>query len=198
VVVGLRNPGSEHAGSRHNVGGEVVTVLARRAGVELRRARRGIRAQVAEGRFGETAALLALPTTFMNEAGQAIAPMLRWYGIEPTGLLVAHDDIDLGFGLLRVQFGRGSGGNNGVRSTIGSLGTRDFWRLRIGVGRPPGRMDPADFVLRPFTRAERPEMDVVVELAADVAEVFLAAGGDAARRVAGDLNVRGRDGEAEA
>jgi PTH1 family peptidyl-tRNA hydrolase len=124
--------------------------------------------------------------------------MLRWYGIEPTGLLVAHDDIDLGFGLLRVQFGRGSGGNNGVRSTIGSLGTRDFWRLRIGVGRPPGRMDPADFVLRPFTRAERPEMDVVVELAADVAEVFLAAGGDAARRVAGDLNVRGRDGEAEA
>lgn len=175
-----------------------MSVLARRAGVELRRARRGIRAQVAEARFGEAATVLALPTTFMNEAGQSIAPLLRWYGIAPEDLLVVHDDIDLAFGLLRVQFGRGPGGNNGVRSTIGSLGTRDFWRLKVGVGRPPGRMDPADFVLRPFTRAERPEMDVVVELAADVAEIYLAAGGDPARQAAGDLNVRGRDGEAEA
>ena len=92
-----------------------------------------------------------MPTTFMNESGQAVAPLVRYFDAEPDELLVLHDDIDLPFGKIRLQFGRGSGGNNGARSVIHSLGTKEFWRLKCGVGRPPGRMDPARFVLRRFT-----------------------------------------------
>lgn len=133
--------------------------------------------------------MLVIPRTFMNESGQAIAPLMRYYDADPEQLLVVHDDIDLPFAKLRVQFGRGPGGNNGVRSTIRSIGTQDFWRLKIGVGRPPGRMDPADYVLRPFTASERPEIDVSLQQAADLVELFAAEGGEAANQRAGELNV---------
>lgn len=124
----------------------------------------------------------------MNESGQSVAPLVRYYGIDVDRLLVIHDDIDVPFGRLKVQFGRGHGGNNGVRSTIGSIGTPDFWRLKVGVGRPPGRMDPADFVLKRFSPAEREDIDVAVYRATDVIDRFIDEGGEAARQFAGELN----------
>ena len=132
--------------------------------------------------------LLAVPRTFMNESGQAVAPLMRYYDVAPADLIVVHDDIDLPFAKLRVQPDRGAGGNNGVASIIRSLGTQEFWRLKCGVGRPPGRMDPADFVLRPFAGAEREEAALMVQRAADLLEVFAAEGGDAARQRAGEMN----------
>jgi PTH1 family peptidyl-tRNA hydrolase len=129
-----------------------------------------------------------LPTTSMNESGQAVAPLVRYYGVAPANILVVHDDIDVPFGKVKVQQSGGHAGNNGVRSVIGSLGDPDFWRLKIGVGRPPGRVDPADFVLSRFSKAERPEVDVSVYRAAEVIERFIAHGGEDARQFAGELN----------
>ena len=188
LIIGLRNPGPKYDRTRHNIGAEVVEVLASRHGASFKKARRFIRAQVAEVRIDGVATVLALPTTFMNEAGQAVAPLTRYYGTEPDRLLVVHDDIDLPFAKLRVSHDRGPGGNNGVKSIIRSLGSQEFWRLKCGVGRPPGRMDPAAFVLKGFAAKERPEIDVSIQLAADVAERFVTNGGDAARQLAGELN----------
>jgi PTH1 family peptidyl-tRNA hydrolase len=190
VVVGLGNPGPGYAGTRHNVGAEIVAILAERRGVKLKKARLGIRADVGETRSGEAKAVLALPRTFMNESGQAVAPLVRYYRTPLDKLMVVHDDIDLPFGKLRLQFGRGAGGNNGVASVIRSLGSRDFWRLKFGVGRPPGRIDPADFVLKRFTAAERAEVDLLVQWAADALEVYLAEGPEAARQAAGEATAR--------
>ena len=124
----------------------------------------------------------------MNESGQAVAPLCRYYGIESDRILVIHDDIDVPFGKLKVQWGRGHGGNNGVRSVIGSLKTEDFWRLKIGVGRPPSHMDPADYVLGRFRSNESEAVDVAVYRAADVAAMFITDGGERARQFAGELN----------
>lgn len=189
LIVGLRNPGPKYDATRHNLGAEVVSLLAERHGGSFKKARRFIRAQVAEVRIGDTAAVLALPLTFMNESGQAVAPLMRYYRTPNDALLVIHDDIDLPFSKLRVGHDSGPGGNNGVKSIIRSLGAADFWRLKIGVGRPPGRMDPAAFVLKRFAAKERPEIDVSVQLAADVAETFAALGGEDARQRAGESNV---------
>ncbi len=144
-----------------------------------------MRAEVSETRLGDTRAVLAMPTTFMNESGQAVAPLMRYFDGAPADLLIIHDDIDLPFAKIRLQYDRGSGGNNGARSVIRSLGTQEFWRLKCGVGRPPGRMDPAAFVLRRFTAKEQPEIDVVVEHAADVVERFIIEGGPAAQQLTG-------------
>lgn len=154
-----------------------------------KRARQGIRAEVAEINLEGNRAVLALPTTSMNESGQSVAPLVRYFGVDGDRLLVVHDDIDVPFAKLKVQWSRGHGGNNGVRSTIGSLKTNDFWRLKIGVGRPHGRMDPADFVLSRFRGDEREDADVAVYRAADVIERFVTSGGEAARQFAGELNV---------
>jgi len=133
-------------------------------------------------------AVVALPTTFMNESGQAVAPLVRYYGIELDDLLIVHDDIDVPFGKLKMQWAGGHGGNNGVRSVAGSMKSPDFWRLKIGVGRPPGRVDPADFVLSRFSRSEDPEIDVSVYRAADVIARFITHGGEDARQLTGELN----------
>lgn len=186
LVVGLRNPGAKYEATRHNVGADVVTAFGDRLGATFKRARLSIRAEVAETRWADQPVVLALPHSFMNESGQSVAPLARYYRVTPDRLLIVHDDIDLPFAKLRVQFGRGAGGNNGVRSVIGSLGTQDFWRLKFGVGRPPGSMNPADYVLRPFPTAERPEVDLTVQYGADVIEEFVAAGGDAASQLAGE------------
>jgi PTH1 family peptidyl-tRNA hydrolase len=154
----------------------------------LKRARQGIAADVAETNLSGSRAVAAIPRTFMNESGQAVAPLCRYYGIDPSQTLVIHDDIDVPFGKLKVQLGRGHGGNNGVRSVIGSLKTEDFWRLKIGVGRPPGQMDPADYVLSRFRSAEREAIDVAVYRAADVAAMFITDGGERTRQFAGELN----------
>lgn len=159
--------------------------MAARHGESFKRARRTIRAEVSEVRIAGLRAVLAMPTTFMNESGQAVAPLLRYFDGVPADLLIVHDDIDLPFTKLRLHFDRGSGGNNGARSIIRSLGTQEFWRLKCGVGRPPGRMDPAEYVLRRFSTKEQPEVDLMVAQAADVVESFVTDGGTAAQQLTG-------------
>ncbi len=167
------------------MGGRVVDLLGERHRLKFKRARLGIRAQVGELRIGPSRAVLALPTTFMNESGQAVGPLLRYYRTGLERLLIVHDDIDLPFAKLRVQFGRGAGGQNGVASIIKTLGTNEFWRLKFGVGRPRGSKDPADHVLEPFSKAERDDVDVLVQFAADAVEAFVTHDPEAARQIAG-------------
>lgn len=138
--------------------------------------------------------MLVLPLTFMNESGGPVQSLQRYF--KPDRLLAVHDDIDLPFGKLRLHHGRGTGGHNGVASLVRSLGDSGFWRLKIGVGRPPGRMDPADFVLRRFTKKEQPDADLVLVEAADIVRTFAEDGEDAARQAAGEVYGRlfGGDG----
>ena len=124
----------------------------------------------------------------MNESGQSVAPLVRYYGIDPSNLLVVHDDIDVPFAKLKMQWARGHGGNNGVRSTAHSLKSDEFWRLKIGVGRPPGRVDPAAFVLGRFGSSERDDIDVTIARATDAIEHFISHGGEDARQFTGELN----------
>ncbi len=173
VVVGLRNPGADHEGTRHNVGYEVVSHLIDRWDETATRAPPSIRGMIAQKGVGDDRALLFIPNTFMNESGGAVRALLDYHRVAPEDLLVIHDDIDLAFGRLRVQVDGGSGGHNGVRSVGRALGSNDFSRLKVGVGRPPGSQDPADFVLRRFTKKERSEVDLVVRDAGDVVELWL-------------------------
>lgn len=155
-------------------------------GLRFKRARRGIRAIVAESGLADVKTHLMLPTTSMNVSGQAVAPFVRRVGAELHELLVVHDDIDLPFGKIRVQFGRGAGGHNGVISVQGSLRSQDFWRLKIGVGRPPAGQDPADFVLRRFSRAEASGVETMMSRALDVLDTYIAQGPAAARQRTGE------------
>ncbi len=188
LIVGLRNPGSSYEQTRHNIGAVAVDRFLSDNSLSLKRARQGIRADVAEANVNGSRAVLAVPRTFMNESGQAVAPLLKYYGIDPDRLLVVHDDIDVPLGKIKVQAGGGHGGNNGVRSLLGSLGSEEFWRLKIGVGRPPSHMDAADYVLGRFGANERETVDMAVYRAADVLESFIMDGGDRARQLAGELN----------
>ncbi len=172
AVIGLRNPGPDYDGTRHNSGYEVLARVLERAGEKLGRGPSRVRAHLTQVGSGDSRLLYAVPMTYMNESGRAVRALLDYFGLSPQSILVIHDDIDLPFGRLRLQVGGGTGGNNGVRSIEAALGTRDFSRLKIGVGRPPGQMDPADFVLRPFTKAERSEVELMIEDAADVIEVW--------------------------
>jgi PTH1 family peptidyl-tRNA hydrolase len=169
-------------------------VLLRLAdGETFSKAPKRARAQIASVRLDGRTAHLVLPTTFMNESGQAVAPLVRYFGIESERVVLVHDDIDLPFGKLRLQFSRGTGGHNGVASVVRHLSSDAVWRLKLGVGRPPGMQDPADFVLRRFSRRERPDVDLMVVEAADVIRSFATEGGDAARQAAGDASARLRD-----
>jgi len=170
MVVGLRNPGAGYEGTRHNAGYEVVARIAVRHDIRFSRAPSRVRCEVAQLGVGDSRVLYVVPSTFMNDSGSAVRAAAGYYGIDLSRVLVVHDDIDLPFGRLRLQVNGGSGGHNGIRSLEKALGTPDFSRLKFGVGRPPGSMDPADFVLRPFSKAERVEVDVVIEEAADVVE----------------------------
>jgi PTH1 family peptidyl-tRNA hydrolase len=172
LVVGLGNPGPEYAETRHNVGVRVVELLAARAGGG-RFSKHKANADVLEGRLAGRRAVLAVPRTFMNVSGGPVAGLLRYYGVAPTDLVVVHDDLDLGFGVVRLKQGGGEGGHNGLRSISASIGTKDYLRVRFGIGRPPGRQDPADFVLKRFSGAERKELEFAVDLATDAAEALL-------------------------
>jgi PTH1 family peptidyl-tRNA hydrolase len=188
LIVGLRNPGSSYEQTRHNIGAVALDRFLSDNALSLKRARQGIRADVAETNVTGSRAILAVPRTFVNESGQAVSPLIKYYGIDPDRLLVVHDDIDVPLGKIKVQHGGGHGGNNGVRSVMGSLGSQKFWRLKIGVGRPPSHMDAADYVLGRFGAAERETVDVAVYRATDVVESFITVGGDRARQLAGELN----------
>ncbi|HEY4003900.1 MAG TPA: aminoacyl-tRNA hydrolase [Pseudonocardia sp.] len=174
LVVGLGNPGPKYADTRHNVGFAVVERLAARAG-ERFKAHRGL-ADVAAGRLAGSRVVLAKPRSYMNVSGGPVASVLRYYGVPVEALIVVHDDLDLGLGTVRLKRGGGEGGHNGLRSISQSIGTRDYLRARFGIGRPPGRMDPADYVLRRFSAAERTEVDLAVELCADAVEALLTDG----------------------
>jgi PTH1 family peptidyl-tRNA hydrolase len=173
AVIGLRNPGPEYEGSRHNAGYEVLARVLHRGGLVLGRGPTRVRAHVTQAGVGDDRVLYAVPMTYMNESGRAVRALLDYFGLVPEDVLVIHDDIDLPFGRLRIQVAGGSGGNNGVRSIETALGTKEFSRLKLGVGRPPGGMDPADFVLRRFTKTEQPEAALMIEDAADVVDLWL-------------------------
>jgi peptidyl-tRNA hydrolase, PTH1 family len=180
LVVGLGNPGPGYAETRHNVGFAVVELLADRAGARFALHKRS-NSEIAEGRLAGRKVVLAKPRTYMNESGGPVAGLVRYFSVEPTELVVAHDELDLDFGVVRLKRGGGEGGHNGLRSVSRSVGTRDYLRVRFGIGRPPGRQDPADFVLKKFSGAERKELDLAVDLAADAAEALLAEGLEAAQ-----------------
>ena len=165
--------------------------MAQRQSATFKRAKRTIRAEVSELQIAGIRTVLAVPTTFMNESGQAVAPLLRYFRAELSDVLILHDDIDLPFVKMRLQFNRGSGGNNGARSIIRAVGSQEFWRLKLGVGRPPGRMDPADYVLRRFTKKEQPDVDLFIQQAADVVESFITDGGEAAQQLTGSVGDNG-------
>lgn len=173
LVVGLGNPGERYARNRHNVGHMVVDLLASRAGARWTSHRS--RTLVADVRLGTLPggapgprAVLAKSATYMNITGGPVAALARALGIEPARILVIHDDLDLPTGTLRLKFSGGEGGHNGLKSLTQNLGTRDYGRLRIGIGRPPGQVDAADYVLRDFAKSEWPEVAVAIEEAADV------------------------------
>ncbi|HXD24995.1 MAG TPA: aminoacyl-tRNA hydrolase [Propionibacteriaceae bacterium] len=174
LVVGLGNPGPAFAAQRHNIGYRVAEELARRMGVRFRVAR-GIRAEVAEGRVGQPGAdaprlIVAKSRTFMNETGWAVTRLLAYYKLQPAQMITVHDELDLDPGQLRVKFGGGDNGHNGLRSIRASLGTGDFYRVRVGVGRPPGRQDPADFLLSNFPASTREDVEVEISRATDAVE----------------------------
>jgi PTH1 family peptidyl-tRNA hydrolase len=171
LVVGLGNPGPEYAETRHNIGVQVVSLLGGRVGGRF--GRHKANADVLEGRLADRRVVLAVPRTYMNVSGGPVAGLLRYYSVPPGDLVVVHDDLDLAFGVVRLKLGGGEGGHNGLRSVSASIGTKDYLRVRFGIGRPPGRQDPADFVLKRFTGAERKELDFAVDLAADAAEALL-------------------------
>lgn len=190
VVVGLRNPGSEYERTRHNVGHEVVARVVDRAGESFSKAPSRLKAMIARSGLGDDATLFVAPVTFMNQSGRAVRAVLDYYKLSSEDLFVVHDDIDLEFGRLRLQVAGGSGGHNGIRSLEQALGTNEFSRLKVGVGRPPGTMDPAHFVLHPFSAPERPQVDSIIEDAADVVESWLEDRQKAQEQAAH----RGRDG----
>lgn len=173
AVVGLRNPGPEYELTRHNVGWEVVLAVATSHGERFRRGPSRTHSETAELRSEGEKVVLAAPLGYMNESGRSVRGLIDYFDVDLSDLLVVHDDIDLPFGRLRHQQGGGTGGHNGLRSITRSLGDPGFDRLKIGVGRPPGAMDPAQFVLQRFTRAERTEVDLMVTDAAEVVEAWV-------------------------
>lgn len=170
LVVGLGNPGSDYAGNRHNVGQMVLAELADRASATFKSHKAG--AVVAESRSGLEGPrlILAKPNSFMNLSGGAVAGLLRFFSLDPSRLIVLHDDLDIPFDVLRLKFGGGHGGHNGLRDIVAATGTGDFTRVRIGIGRPPGRQSAADFVLRDFTAEERKVLPNLLSDAADAVE----------------------------
>ncbi len=192
LLVGLGNPGPEYAGNRHNVGAMVLDELARRLGVTLGRAAgvlgRRPQATTAEARLGTLPGgapgprvVLARPTTFMNVSGGPVGALASYYGVPPERVVVAHDELDIPFADVRLKLGGGEGGHNGLRDVSRALGTKDYVRVRVGIGRPPGRTEPADFVLRDFTAAERKDLGWLVDRAADAAEAVVLEGLDRAQ-----------------
>ena len=171
LVVGLGNPGPSYAGNRHNVGFMVADLLAERAGGRFK-AHKG-RADVVEGRLEGQRVVLAKPKTYMNLSGGPVASLRDFFKVPAERIVVIHDELDIPFAALRLKRGGGDNGHNGLRSITQSLGTKEYLRVRFGIGRPPGRQDPADFVLKDFSSVERKELPFHVDRAADATEALL-------------------------
>jgi peptidyl-tRNA hydrolase, PTH1 family len=168
LIAGLGNPGERYEKTRHNAGAMVIDLLCDRLGAPLRKVR-FVAATAAEARTGDVPVLLVRTTTFMNESGPPLASLARKRNIPVERVVVVHDEIDLPFAALRVKFGGSTAGHNGLESVVRAFRSRDFYRVRIGVGRPPGRQDPVDFVLAPFASREREALGALLEDAADAA-----------------------------
>ena len=177
LVVGLGNPGPSYAGHRHTVGHVVAGELARRMGGKFK-AHRG-RADLLEGRLAGRRVVLAKPKCYMNESGGPVTSLRDFFKVPSEQIVVIHDELDIPFGTLRLKLGGGDNGHNGLKSVTRSLGTRDYYRLRFGIGRPTGPQDPADFVLSDFSPTERRELPFLVDRAADAVESLLTVGLDA-------------------
>ena len=174
LIAGLGNPGGGYEGNRHNCGFMVADVLAHRMRAPFKRDRS--RARVATGRLAGYPVTLAKPQTFMNLSGRPVAALRTFYKIPVERIVVIHDELDIPFGTIRLKQGGGDNGHNGLRSVTAALGSRDYLRVRVGIGRPPGRMDPADFVLHDFSAAERKVLPDVLERCADAVEALLRRG----------------------
>ena len=186
LVVGLGNPGREYERNRHNVGFMVADVLAGRTRATFGRHRRAV-ADVAEARLGlgvdAPRLVLVKPLTYMNLSGGPVAALASFYKITWDRIVAVHDELDLPYGQLRAKVGGGEGGHNGLRSMSQSLSTKDYLRTRFGIGRPPGRQDPADYVLSDFSTAERKELEYLVDRAADIVESIIVRGLEATQNV---------------
>ncbi len=182
LIVGLGNPGPGYAGNRHNVGAMVLDELAARAGIRLS-AGKGARSRAlaGEGRLVGRRVVLVRPLTYMNESGGPVRGLLDYHHLPVEDLVVVHDELDLPFETVRLKRGGGEGGHNGLRSITRSTGTKDYLRVRVGIGRPPGRQDPADFVLKDFSSTERKQLDLLIGEAADATELLLTKGLEAAQ-----------------
>ena len=181
LLVGLGNPGPGYAGNRHNVGFMVLDLLAERMGSRFK-AHKG-RADVVEGRLAGVRAVLAKPKSYMNESGGPAASLRDFYKVPVERIVVVHDELDIPYGMLRLKAGGCDNGHNGLKSLTRSLGSRDYLRVRFGIGRPPGRQDPADYVLKDFAGAERKELPFHVDRAADAAEALVTGPLEAAQNV---------------
>ncbi len=180
LVVGLGNPGPEYERTRHNVGFLVADVLAERVGGRFAVHKKS-GADLLQARLDGRQILIAKPRTYMNLSGRPVAALAKFFSVPVDQVIVVHDELDLPFGTLKLKQGGGEGGHNGLRSISQALTTKEYLRTRIGIGRPPGRQDPADYVLKPFAAPERKEVPVIVEQAADAVELLLKLGLEAAQ-----------------
>lgn len=182
LIVGLGNPGTEYSGNRHNVGQMVLDRLGERIGGKFKAHK--ARALVLEGRLGigGPRVVLAKPGTYMNVSGGPVSALARFYDVEPSRVVAVHDEIDIPFNTVKLKIGGGEGGHNGLRDISKALATKDYLRVRVGVGRPPGRMDTADFVLRDFGTAEKKELPFLLDDAADAVELLIREGLTAAQQ----------------
>jgi len=192
LIAGLGNPGPSYAGNRHNAGYLAADVLAARAGARFRAGK--FRVMAAEGRVAGSGVIIVKPLTFMNDSGVAVAGISGYYRLGAGQIVVVHDELDLPFGAIRLKRGGGDSGHNGLRSVTAHLGTPEYYRVRIGIGRPPGRMDPAVYVLRDFSAAERKELPFLLDRAADAVEALLADGLTAAQNALHGGGVAGTGG----
>jgi len=179
-ICGLGNPGRAYAKHRHNIGFKIIDELARRHDIDV--AKKAFKAKIGFGSIADVDVLLAKPQTFMNLSGAAVSPLIGFYKCSFKDLIVVHDDIDLDVGRLKLAAGSGHGGHNGVKSIIDELGSSDFYRVRIGVGRPPVNIDPADYVLHPFHKEEREMVEKIIGQAADAVEELIKVGLQAAQQ----------------
>ena len=174
LIVGLGNPGTTYAGNRHNAGAMVADVLAARTGSRFSSHKAG--ADICSARIGSSRVLIAKPRSYMNLSGGPTAGLLRFYKLGIDQLVVVHDELDVPFGEIRLKVGGGEGGHNGLKSISASVGSKDYARIRFGIGRPPGRQDPADYVLSDFAAVERKELEFLVDRAADAVEAVVQRG----------------------